>query len=113
MVVRQINTHAVNPVILYLNQRVVSETLKRNWQSGRKARHSRHRPALGQTVGFAEQLVKRQFVVVADDEVVFEVERRNRVFLAEIKRIDLLLNAGGPVHRLAVSVAGQQGKTAR
>src|SRR5258708_30894078 len=91
---------------------VITEALKRDWQSRRKARHSRNRPTLGQTIGFTEQLFKRHFVVVADDEIVLQVERRNHVFLAEIKGIDLLLNAGGPVHRLAVSVAGQQRQTA-
>src|ERR1700730_7822242 len=60
-----------------------------------------------------EQFAKRQLVVVAENEVVFQVECRNRVFLAEIEGIDLLLNAGSPVHRLAVGVARQEGETSR
>ncbi len=107
IVVRQIDADAVDPVVLDLDERIVSEALKGYRQSGRKAGHPGNRPALGQTVGHTEQLVKRQFVVVADDEVVLEVESRYGVFPTEIKRIDLLLDTGRPVYRLPIGVAGQ------
>ena len=110
IIVGQIDTDAVDAVVLDLNQGIIPEALKGDWQAGRKARYSRNCPALRKAIGSTEQLFKRQLVVVTEDEVVFEIEGRNRVLLAEIKGIDLLLDAGSPVHGFAVRITGQQGQ---
>ena len=75
MKIRQINTNGIDPVILYINQCVVAETSEGDRQACRKTSDAGYRPSLSQTVRRAEQFLKRQLVVVADDEIVFDIER--------------------------------------
>jgi hypothetical protein len=54
---------------------------------------------------FAQQLLERDFVVVAQDEVMLHVECGDGIFLAEIEGVALFLDTGGSIHRLSVGVA--------
>ena len=105
IVVREIDADAVDAIVLDLHEGIVSEALKGHGQTGGVAGHAGNRPALGETIGKMEEFFDGQLIVVAEDEVVLQIEGRDGVFLAEIERIDLLLNAGSPVHRFAVGVA--------
>lgn len=96
IVIWQIDADAIDAVVLHLDESIVSEALKGDRQSRGVARYAGDRPTLSEAVPGAKQFVEREFVVVAEDEVVFQVECRNRVFPTEIKGIDLLLDAGGP-----------------
>src|SRR4029077_10681463 len=49
-----------------------------------------------------------KLVVVAENNIVLNVERRNSILLTIVVRVDLLLQIGRPVQRLAEAVAGDE-----
>ena len=107
VVIRQIDADTVHAVVLDLHQRVIPETLKRTRQSRCEPGDSGYCPALSEAIRRPEQFFQRNLVVVAQHEIVLHVECRRSVFPAEVEGVDLFLDAGGPVHGLAVGVARQ------
>ena len=68
-------------------------------------RDAGERPAACEAV-CAQKSVKRQLVLIADDKVLLDVERGDRVAERRVERVDFFGGVGGLVERFAVGVGG-------
>ena len=104
VVLGHIDARSVDTIVLYLHQIVVALRRKRHRHSRGKAGNSGERPPAGKATGVKE-MSDRHLIVVADNEVVFEVEGRDAIERVEVVRVDLFLDVRGLIVGLRVGVA--------
>src|ERR1700685_2734457 len=78
VIIRHIDTDGIHAIVLYLHEIVVTRSGECNRNTRSEAGYARESPAAGKTVKM-EQTLQGQIVVIADDEVMFNIKSRDPV----------------------------------
>ena len=112
VVIRLIDARVVHAIRIGSNQRIVPVVDHGHGKSAGDMGDAGERPAARQPVGM-EELIEGQLIVVADDEVVLHIERRDGIAERRIEGVDLFADVRRLVQRLAVGVGGIELEPAR
>ena len=92
VVVRHVDARRIDAVVLHLHQVVVTEARKCHRNASSETSDSGQCPAAGKPIR-TPQTSDRKIVVVADDEVMFQIEGGYSIQPVIVIRIHLLLDA--------------------
>jgi hypothetical protein len=92
VVIRHVDARRVHTVVLHLHQIVVTKARKRHRHSGSETSDSGQCPSAGELIR-TPQTSDWKIVVVADDEIMFQIEGGYSIQTVIVIRIDLLLDA--------------------